>query len=75
MLEPSPNQGTEKTEKKARLLEDIFIILCILTLWPVILRWSHPAFEAVMYLALAGLVVIFYRRIKRFQKANKEIDE
>ena len=72
MLEPRPDQGTEK---RGRLLEDAYIILCIITLWPVILRWRHPAFEYLMYVALVGLVIIFYRRIKRFQKARGEVDE
>lgn len=61
------------TEKRIRLLEDIYIILCIMTLWPVVLRWRHPAFEYIMYVALIGLVVIFFRRVKRFRQANDDL--
>ena len=69
MDDPTPDP-----QKKARLYEDIFIILCILSLWPVILGWDEPVYEFALYVALAGLLVIFFRRMKRFQKAKREID-
>ena len=50
----------------------VIIILSIFSLWPVVLDWYHPLFEAVMYIALAGLVWIFYRRIKRFNEARRK---
>ncbi len=59
--------------KPKHLLEDIFILLCILTLWPVILGWRHPVYEFVLYAALLGLVVIFYRRVQRFRQAREEL--
>ena len=65
--EPPPDEG-----KPRHLGEDIFIILSIFSLWPVVLDWYHPLFEAVMYIALAGLVWIFYRRIKRFNEARRK---
>ncbi len=60
-------------QKKVRLYEDIFIILCILALWPVILDWEEPIYEFALYVALAGLLVIFFRRVKRFRRANDEL--
>ena len=59
---------------RARLVEDILIILCILSLWPTILRWRHAAFEYVLYAALICLVVILYRRVQRFREARDELD-
>ena len=60
--------------KPRHLGEDIFILLSIFSIWPVILDWSHPLFEIVMYVALAGLIWIFYRRIKRFKEARQNLD-
>lgn len=68
------NDSTPAPQKKVRLYEDIFIILCVLSLWPVILGWDDPVYEFALYLALAGLLVIFFRRMKRFQKAKREFD-
>ncbi len=68
------NDSTPDPQKKVRLYEDIFIILCVLSLWPVILGWDDPVYEFALYLALAGLLVIFFRRMKRFQKAKREFD-
>ena len=69
MSDPAPDP-----QKKVRLYEDIFIVLCILSLWPVILGWDDPVYEFALYVALAGLLVIFFRRMKRFQKAKREFD-
>lgn len=62
-----------RTEKRIRRLEDVYIILSIFTIWPVILRWRHPFFEFAMYVALVGLVVIFFRRIKRFSQSREDL--
>ena len=67
-------QPPPEDKKPKHLFEDIFILLCILTLWPVILNWSHPLYEILLYVALAGLVWIFYRRIKRFRQARDELE-
>ena len=64
----------KKTGKHPYLLEDIFIILCILSLWPVILGWQEPIYEFILYTALVGLVVIMFRRIKRFRQARDEME-
>lgn len=72
---PSPSDPQKPDPgRRARLAEDIFILLCILSLWPVILGWSHPAFEALLYAALAGLVFILVRRVRRFAQARREAD-
>ena len=68
----TPQTPEEKRAKVARLIEDAFILLCILTLWPVILGWNHLIYEILLYVALTGLVAIFYRRIKRFRQARDE---
>jgi hypothetical protein len=60
--------------KPKHLLEDLFIILCILSLWPTILGWDGPFYDLFLYGALAGLLVIFYRRMKRFRQARDELN-
>ena len=45
--------------KKSRLIEDIFILVSILALWPVVLGWKGFVYELVLYTALAGLVYIY----------------
>lgn len=61
--------------KKSRLIEDVFILVSIFALWPVVLGWEGFIYELVLYTALAGLVYIFYRRIQRFRAARDEIDK
>ena len=70
----SESPPRENGEKRAKLFEDIFIILCILCLWPSILRWHNPFYEYLLYVALTGLVVIFFRRLRRFRQARDEMD-
>lgn len=72
---PSPSDPQKPDPgRRARLAEDIFILHCILSLWPVIFGWNHPAFEVLLYAALAGLVVILVRRVRRFAQARREAD-
>jgi len=70
----SENQPPGNGEKRSKLFEDIFIILCILSLWPTILGWRDPFYEYLLYVALTGLIVIFFRRLKRFRQARDELD-
>ncbi|MEW6753991.1 MAG: hypothetical protein AB1505_23880 [Candidatus Latescibacterota bacterium] len=70
MPENGPRDSSQG--RRARLAEDLFIILCILSLWPVILGWRHPVYQFILYLALAGLVVIFFRRLKRFRDVRDD---
>ncbi len=73
----SPQSEAERAHrsKRARLLEDLFILLCILTLWPVVLGWEEAIYRYVLYAALAGLVFIFVRRINRFRAAERELND
>ena len=55
-------------------LEDLFILLSIFALWPVILGWEGWVWEVLKYLAVAGLVWIFVRRVRRYQRRPKGDD-
>jgi len=69
-----PDSADSKRDKRIRLLEDIFILICIVSLWPVVLGWQGAVYEAILYVALAGLVLIFYRRMNRFRRARREAE-
>ena len=56
----TPEQDSSK-EKKSELIEDIFTLLCIISLWPVVLGWTEAIYQYLLYIALAGLVYIFIR--------------
>ena len=60
-----------RTERRQIIVEDIFIILSILALWPLILGWDEAVFQALKYIALAGLVYIFIRRLRRYKGRNR----
>lgn len=60
----------EQREKRHKLIEDLFILLCIASLWPVVLGWTEPIYQYLLYAALAGLIFIFVRRIRRFHAAR-----
>ena len=49
---------------KSRKLENIAIVLAILSLWPRILRWNNPVFDVVLYACLGFMVSIFIRRLR-----------
>ena len=72
---PPAEEERTRRSKRTRLLEDLFILLCILTLWPVVLGWQEAIYQYVLYAALAGLVFIFVRRINRFRAAERELEE
>ena len=69
-----PDHSSRSDGKPRHLLEDLFIILCILSLWPTILGWDGPLYDLVLYGALAGLLVILFRRLKRFRNARDELN-
>lgn len=69
-----PEPSDSKRDKRLRLLEDIFILICIVSLWPVVLGWQGLLYQAILYISLAGLVFIFYRRMSRFRKAKQEAE-
>ena len=70
---PPPKQ--DSPGRTARLLEDVFILVCILSLWPVVLGWQEPIYQVVLYGALTGLVVILVRRVRRLHAARRELDD
>lgn len=55
------------TRKRHILIEDAFIILSILALWPAILGWEGLIYDLMKYGALVGLIFIFIRRRKRYK--------
>ena len=70
----TPKQDSNK-EKKSKLIEDIFTLLCIISLWPVVLGWTEAIYQYLLYIALAGLVYVFIRRIRRFHAARDAMSE
>ena len=66
---PTP-EPEDNGQKKSKLIEDLFILLCIISLWPVVLGWTEAVYQYLLYIALAGLVWIFVRRIRRFHEAR-----
>ena len=50
-MTPEPE---DKREKRHKLIEDIFILLCIASLWPVVLGWTEPIYQYLLYVALGG---------------------
>ena len=64
----------QKEESKIRRIEDVFIIISIFSLWPVILGWQGILYQAILYRALIGLLIIFVRRVRRFKQARTEME-
>ena len=64
------SEREQQREKRHKLVEDVFILLCIASLWPVVLGWTEPIYQYLLYVALAGLIFIFVRRIRRFHDAR-----
>jgi hypothetical protein len=60
--------------KKIRRIEDVFILLSILALWPAVLNLQGLAYDLLVYAALGGLIFIFIRRMRRFHAARDEMD-
>lgn len=61
----------EPTRRRHILIEDAFIILSVLSLWPSILGWEGLAYDLLKYGALAGLVFIFIRRVGRYRDRRR----
>ncbi len=70
-----PKDDQQTPGKKIRRLEDVFILLSILALWPAVLDLQGLAYDLLVYAALAGLVFIFIRRMRRFHAARDEMDD
>ncbi len=73
---PPPSESSDQPSpgKRARLVEDLFTLVCIFSLWPVVLGWEGPVYRAILYVALAGLVFVFVRRMNRFREARREAE-
>ncbi|MCK5526182.1 MAG: hypothetical protein KAJ05_03485 [Candidatus Latescibacteria bacterium] len=54
-------------------VEDIVIVLVLLTLWPTILGWSGMLYRLLEIAALGVLVGILVRRIGRFRSEKKRM--
>jgi len=57
------------------MLEDAFIIVSIAALWPGILGWEGAIWDVVQFAALAGLIWILMRRVKRYKAKGEEVEE
>ena len=64
----------QKKDSKIRRIEDVFILVSIFSLWPVILGWEGMLYHTILYSALIGLLVIFARRVRRFKKARSDME-
>ena len=64
----------QKKDSRIRRIEDVFILVSIFSLWPVILRWEGMLYQTILYSALIGLLVIFARRVRRFKKARSDME-
>tara|TARA_S200000501_G_scaffold238262_1_gene223301 strand:- start:38 stop:259 length:222 start_codon:yes stop_codon:yes gene_type:complete len=64
----------QKKDSKIRRIEDIFVIISIFSLWPVILGWDGILYQTILYCALIGLIIIFVRRVRRFKKARSDLE-
>ena len=52
-------------------LEDAFILLSVLALWPGILGWQGAVWEMLKYAAVVGLIWIFMRRMGRYRRRKE----
>ena len=65
MVEPDPRRIWT-------ILEWVFTMYCIFTLWPFVLGWEGWIWEIQRYVALAGLIWIFTRRVKRYKSLTDQ---
>jgi len=78
MTEPipeTPPPESDPRQKRVRLAEDIFILVCILSLWPVVLGLKGPVYQAILYIALVSLIALFIRRLRRLTRERGNADE
>ncbi len=52
-------------------LEDLFILVSVLALWPAIVGWEGWIWEVVKYAAAGGLLGIFVMRVKRYNRRQR----
>jgi hypothetical protein len=56
-------------------IEDLFILVSVFAIWPVILGWEGWVWEATKYIAAVGLIWIFVRRLRRYQRRQEAQDQ
>ncbi|HCK11062.1 hypothetical protein MK139_04620 [bacterium] len=57
----------EEKKRFGMALEDLFILLSVVALWPGILGWEGVVWQYLQYAALVGLVWILVRRVSRYR--------
>jgi hypothetical protein len=57
----------EEKKRFGMALEDLFILLSVVALWPGILGWKGVVWQYLQYAALVGLVWILVRRVSRYR--------
>ena len=48
-----------------RWIEGVLTLLAVLSLWPWVLGWPHPAWRILMYVMLAVMAVLFLLNVVR----------
>ena len=79
MPEPVRPPAAEPSEPpspggRSRRIEDIFILLCVLSLWPIIFGLEGLLYDVGLVVALGGLIFIFIRRVRRFREASDDLE-
>ena len=67
--------GEKPSRRIWKALEDVFIVLSVLVLWPGILGWEGLAWEVLKYAAVVGLIWILIRRVNRYRRRPEEEDD
>lgn len=58
---------------KREIAESVFTILAILSLWPMLLGWSHPLYHVILGVELVILCALVIGKFRRFrQEADKK---
>ena len=57
----------EEKKRFGMALEDLFILLSVVALWPGILGWEGVVWQYLQYAALVGLVWFLVRRVSRYR--------
>lgn len=56
---------------KGEVWEWVAIFAALLALWPWILGFKHPVWKLVLYLALALMLIVAIRKIRRFKSIRR----
>lgn len=57
---------------RREIVETIFTILAIVSLWPVLLNWDHPMYQVFLGVIL---VILCYLVVGKFRRIRKEFDK